>query len=78
MMTNEELNTKLYEKISEEQDEFRAELLSMPPEEMLEHAYAYTVREDIILNLEYYDLSDEPAKALLESEHQLEDIFMRW
>ena len=78
MMTNEELNSKLYEKITEEQDEFRAELLSMSPEEILEHAYAYTVREDIVLNLEYHDLSDEQATALLKSEHPLEDIFMRW
>ena len=78
MMTNEELNTKLYEKIYAEMEEYRKNLLSMSPEEILEHAYAYTVREDIVLNLEYHDLSDEQAKALLKSEHPLEDIFLRW
>mgnify|MGYP004663780085 FL=1 len=41
----------------------------------MEHAYAYTVREDIILAMEYHDVSDEQAKALLASDTPLEDIF---
>ena len=77
-MTNEELNTKLYEKIYAEMEEYRKNLLSMSPEEILEHAYAYTVREDIVIAFENYSFSDELAKPLLESEHPLEDIFLRW
>ena len=77
-MTNEELNSKLYEKIYAEMEEYRKNLLSMSPEEILEHAYAYTVREDIVIAFENYSFSDELAKPLLESEHPLEDIFSRW
>jgi len=52
-MTNEELNTALYEKMFAEQETYRAWLLSQPPEEILNHAYEYTVREDILMSLEY-------------------------
>ena len=38
-MTNEELNTALYEKMFAEQETYRSWLLSLPPEEILNHAY---------------------------------------
>ena len=63
-MTNEELNTALYEKMFAEQEQYRAWLLSQPPAEILKHTYEYTVREDILLALEYHDLPDARAKAL--------------
>ena len=55
-MTHEELNTALFEKMFAEQKTYRAWLLSQPPEEILNHAYEYTVREDILMSLEYHDL----------------------
>lgn len=66
-MINEELNTALYEKMFAEQETYRAWLLSQPPEEILNHAYEYTVREDILMSLEYHDLPDAQARALLKS-----------
>lgn len=50
-MTNEEWNTKLYEKMFAEQEMYRNWLLSQPPEEILNHAYVYVMREDILLSL---------------------------
>lgn len=64
-MTNEQLNTALYEKMFAEQETYRAWLLSQPPEEILNHTYEYTVREDILMSMEYHDLPDAQAKALL-------------
>ena len=55
-MTNEELNTALYKKVFAEQEKYREWLLSQPPDEILNHCYEYTVREDIVLALEEYDL----------------------
>ena len=46
-MTNEELNTALYEKMFAEQEKYRDWLLSQPPKEILHHTYEYTVREDM-------------------------------
>ncbi len=77
-MTNEEWNTRLYEKLFAEQAQFRDWLLSLPPAEILDHAYEYTVREDILLSLEYHDLEDGQVKALLKSPDPLKQIFERW
>lgn len=77
-MTNEELHTALYEKMFAEQETYRAWLLSQPPEEILNHTYAYTVREDILMSLEYHELPDTQVRALLKSPSPLADIFKEW
>ena len=46
--------------------------------EILKHTYEYTVREDILLALEYHDLPDARAKALLASPSPLADVFADW
>lgn len=46
-MTNAELKTALYQKMFAEQETYREWLLSQPSEEILNHTYEYTVREDI-------------------------------
>lgn len=74
-MTNEELNTKFYEKLFAEQENFKGWLLTQPPEEILNHAYEYTIREDILISMEYNDLTDEQASAFLQSPSPLADIF---
>lgn len=46
-MKNDPLVAKLYNKMQQEQNEYRAWLLAQPPEEILNHAYEYSSREDI-------------------------------
>lgn len=77
-MTNEELNTALYEKMFSEQERFRAWLLAQPPEEILNHTYEYTVREDILLSVEENSFTDRQAKAMLSSPAPLSDVFKEW
>ena len=74
-MTNEELNTALYQKMFAEQGKYRDHLLSMSPEEILHHSYEYTVREDILISTGYNDLTDKQCKALLKSPCPLADVF---
>ena len=74
-MTNEEHNTALYQKMFAEQETFRDWLKDQPPEEILNHAYEYTIREDILLSLEYHNLSDAQIDALMESPSPLADVF---
>lgn len=74
-MTNEELNTALYKKMFSEQEKYRDWLLSQPPTNILNHTYEYTMREDILLFLEYNDLSGKQCKALLKSPCPLDDVF---
>lgn len=56
----------------------RTSLLSMPSAEALEHAYAYTVKQDIVLAMEELNLSDKQCKALLRESSPLEKVFERW
>lgn len=77
-MTDEELNTALYEKAFAEQEKYRDWLLSQPPAEILNHTYEYTMREDMLMSLESHDLTDKQAKALLKSTCPLGDIFKEW
>lgn len=77
-MTNEELNTALYKKLSAEEDTFRNWLKTLSPEEILHHAYEYVLREDILLNFEYNDLSDAQAKVLLGTKDLMADLFRQY
>ena len=77
-MTNEELNTRLYERMFAEQEKYRSWLLTLSSGEVLNHAYEYVMREDILLALEYHDLTDGQTKALLKSPAPLADVFKDW
>ena len=74
-MTNEQWNTTLYKQMFAEQEQFRDWLLTQPPQEILNHAYEYVMREDILLSLEYNDLTDAQAAALLASPSPLADVY---
>lgn len=70
--------TALYEKMAAEQEQYRQWLLGQPPDEILNHAYEYSVREDIMLEMESLELTDAQAKALLKSPDTLADIYKDW
>ena len=74
-MTNQEWNTTLYKQMFAEQEQFRDWLLTQPPQEILNHAYEYVMREDILLSLEHNDLTDAQAAALLASPAPLADVY---
>lgn len=74
-MDTNDLNTALYEKMVAEQDKFRDWLKSQPSEEVLNHAYEYTVREDIVMAMEELELTDAQAQALLDSPSPLADVY---
>ena len=77
-MTGEELLTKLYQRMSAEQERYRNWLLGQPPGEILNHAAEYTVREDIVVEMEALELPDAQARALLKSKTPLADIYKEW
>lgn len=67
--------SELCERMEAEQDAFRERLLAMPPSEILEHAYAFCTREDILIIVQNGNLSEEDAKVLLTSDTPLSDIY---
>ena len=74
-MTQEEMLTALYEKMAAEQDKYRDWLKNQPAAEVLNHAYEYTVREDIVMCMEELELTEAQAKALLTSPSPLADVY---
>lgn len=67
---------RLCEKLYEEQRTYRNWLLEQPPEEILNRAYTYAMREDIVVAAENYDLLTEPqAKALCQSLSPMNEIY---
>ena len=76
--TAEELNAELYEKVSTEFEEYKNNLLMLPPEQLLEHAYAYAVRSDIVIAIECGSIHARQAQSLLKSENALDEIFGKW
>ena len=74
-MADTELSSKLYEKVSAEQDKFRAWLMDQPPADILDHAVEYAVREDILMEIGALELPDDQARALLASPDTMADIY---
>ena len=77
-MALDQLNTELYQRMYAEQEKYKAWLLSLSPEAMLNHAYEYACREDILRSLKDNDLIFGRAKALLESPRPLADVLEDW
>lgn len=73
-MNERDYNAELYERLSAEQQEYRAYLLQCSPEEILNHTWEYTMREDMVMAMETLDLSPAQAKALLKSKRPLAEI----
>ena len=65
----------MYDRLRAEQEKYKGWLLSQPPEEILNHTYEYTVREDILLLFENNELPDKQADALLRHGMSLADLY---
>ena len=74
-MADTELNSKLYEKMSAEQEKFREWLMEQPPADILSHGVEYVGREDILMEMEALELPDDQARALLASPDTMADIY---
>lgn len=77
-MNSRDYNAELYDKMKAEQDYYRNWLLSQSPNEILNHTYEYTVRENIVMAMEDLDLPPEKAKSLLKSKCPLADVYKEY
>ena len=74
-MDAEKLNQELYDKMAAEQERFKHGLLGQSVEEALNHAYEYSAREDILMEVSALALPEQQAAALLTSPSPLADIY---
>lgn len=77
-MDKNQLNDALYDKMAGEQQEYRAWLSALPPNQILDHAAEFTVREDILVEMEVLELPAEQAAVLLASPTPLADVYREW
>ena len=68
-------NAKLYAKMEESFQDFSNWLLKQQPEEILNHAYEYAIKENILLVLEYNNLEDTQVTALLAVDDPLDLLY---
>ena len=66
---------RLTEKMTAEFDGYRSWLLKQPPEEILNHAYEYTTKENLLNVLGDANLKPQQIETLLRSPCPLEDVF---
>ena len=71
MNSLEQLETKM----TDEFNTYRAWLLQQPPEEILNHAYEYSTKQDILLNVADAGLSPAQLETMLRSPCPLEDAY---
>lgn len=69
------VNANLYSKMEETFQDFTNWLLKQSPEEILDHAYEYAIKENILLVMEYNDLKEDQVNALLAAEDPLDLLY---
>lgn len=69
------INANLYSKMEETFQDFTNRLLKQSPEVIQDHAYEYSIKENILLVLEYNDLEESQVNALLATEDPLDFLF---
>ena len=77
-MDVEKLTDALRVKMGAEQDKYRAWLVAQPPEEILNHTAEYTTREDILMAMDFIELTKAQVSALLDSPTPLADVYKNW
>ena len=79
MPTKDELETKLYEKMSQENAAFLAEMKTKSPDEIISHAYEIACRDNLLMLFEdETSLSERQLAVLTEFEHPLSQLYTDW
>ena len=78
-MTKEQLENKLYERMSAENEAFLADLRVKPADEIISHAYEIACRDNLLMLFEdETSLSERQLEVLMEFDHPLEALFDDW
>ncbi len=74
----EEERNRLYNRAVREQNAYRAWLLVQPPRKILDYAFEYAIREDMLQILEDIELEENQLEVLLKTDTPLGDITKRF
>lgn len=78
-MTKEQLENKLYERMSAENETFLTDLKAKPVDEIISHAYEIACRDNLLMLFEdETSLSERQLAVLNEFEHPLSQLYTDW
>ena len=78
-MTKEQLENKLYERMSAENETFLTDLKAKPVDEIISHAYEIACRDNLLMLFEdETGLSERQLAVLTEFEHPLSQLYTDW
>ena len=77
-MRVEKLHAELFDKMQEEQRVYIEDLKTKTPDEILNHAYEYLIREDFLEEMENINLKERQIRAILATETPLADLYRKW
>ena len=78
-MTKDQLENKLYERMSTENEAFLADLKTKPADEIISHAYEIACRDNFLMLFEdETPLNQRQLEVLLEFDHPLSAIYEDW
>lgn len=73
-----EATAKLIEKLSKEFSEYSRWLTSLPSDKVLDHAFEYCAKQDILIYITSIGVHPDRVKTLLASSDALDDIYRRY
>ena len=77
-MIKESIYDRLSEKMSNELDDYKQELLQKEPSEIIDSAYEYAMKTEIVFMIESRDLSENVSQKLLSMDNPLDEIYREW
>ena len=79
MPTKDELENQIYEKMSQENAAFLAEMKTKSPDEIISRAYKIACRDNLLMLFEdETSLSERQLAVLTEFEHPLSQLYTDW
>lgn len=79
MPTKDELETRLYERMSQENKAFLTEMKAKSPDEIISHAYEIACRDNLLMLFEdETSLSEQQLAVLNEFERPLSQLYTDW
>ncbi|GHU87213.1 hypothetical protein FACS1894202_01050 [Clostridia bacterium] len=72
------VQSKLYEKMSNEYDAFIDSLKAKTPGEIIDSSYEVTYKEEILINCESGSIGDKEAAALFALDNPLDELYRNW
>ena len=79
MLKKPTLSDQLYFKMKKELEQFKADLMTKPPKDILDAAYELTIKEDLLCIFETEDrFTDKECRALLKCKAPLDYLYQEW